>query len=52
MEAIVGSGRHTYKVHEDWAHVPADIEMKPPMFVEVGGTVTDTEARRVEINKN
>ena len=35
------------------AGVPeADIEMKPPMFVEVGGTVTDTEARRVEINKN
>ena len=29
MEAIVGSGRYTYKVHEDWAHVPAHIEMKP-----------------------
>jgi len=28
-EAIVGSGRYTYKVHEDWAHVPAGIEMKP-----------------------
>ena len=35
------------------AGVPeANIEMKPPMFVEVGGTVTDAEARRVEINKN
>jgi hypothetical protein len=30
----------------------ANIEMKPPMFVEVGGTITDAEARRVEINKN
>ena len=35
------------------AGVPeADIEMKPPMFVEVGGAITDAEARRVEINKN
>jgi len=35
------------------AGVPeANIEMKPPMFVEVGGTITDAEARRVEINKN
>jgi DNA-binding beta-propeller fold protein YncE len=29
MEQIVGSGQYTYKVHEDWAHVPAGIEMKP-----------------------
>ena len=29
MEAIVGSGKFSYKVHEDWAKVPADIEMKP-----------------------
>ena len=29
MEAIVGSGKYTYKVHEDWAKVPAGIEMKP-----------------------
>jgi len=29
MEQIVGSGRYTYKIHEDWAHVPAYIEMKP-----------------------
>ena len=29
MEAIVGSGKHTYKVHEDWAHVPDGIDMKP-----------------------
>ena len=29
MEAIVGSGKYTYKVHEDWAHVPPHIEMKP-----------------------
>src|SRR5262249_35562262 len=35
------------------AGVPeANIEMRPPMFVEVGGGVTDAEARRVEINKN
>jgi uncharacterized protein DUF937/OmpA family protein len=35
------------------AGVPeGSIEMKPPMFVEVGGTITDAEARRVEINKN
>jgi sugar lactone lactonase YvrE len=29
MEAIVGHGRYTYKVREDWARVPVDIEMKP-----------------------
>jgi DNA-binding beta-propeller fold protein YncE len=29
MEAIVGSGNYTYKVHEDWAHVPAAVDMKP-----------------------
>lgn len=28
MEAIVGQGRHTYKVHEDWARLPEGIEMK------------------------
>ncbi|HYN59883.1 MAG TPA: DUF937 domain-containing protein [Rubrivivax sp.] len=29
----------------------ANIEMKPPMFVEVGGTGGDAEARRVEISR-
>ena len=29
MEQIVGSGQYTYKVHEDWAHAPAGIDMKP-----------------------
>ncbi|HUB12510.1 MAG TPA: peptidyl-alpha-hydroxyglycine alpha-amidating lyase family protein [Acetobacteraceae bacterium] len=29
METIVGNGRYTYKVHEDWAQVPANVEMKP-----------------------
>ena len=29
MEAIVGNGKHTYKAHEDWAHPPAGVEMKP-----------------------
>src|SRR3954469_19221540 len=29
METIVGSGKHTYKIHEDWAHVPASVDMKP-----------------------
>ena len=29
MEAIVGQGRYTYNVREDWARVPADVEMKP-----------------------
>ena len=29
----------------------ASIEMKPPMFVEVGAAGGDAEARRVEINK-
>jgi DNA-binding beta-propeller fold protein YncE len=29
MEAIVGSGKHTYKVHEDWARLPANVELKP-----------------------
>jgi len=29
----------------------ADIEMKPPMFVEIGAGGSDAEARRVEINK-
>ena len=25
--AVVGNGRHTYEVHEDWAHPPEDCEM-------------------------
>ena len=29
METIVGSGKYTYKVHEDWAQPPAGIEMRP-----------------------
>ena len=29
----------------------ANIEMKPPMFVELGATGADAEARRVEINR-
>jgi DNA-binding beta-propeller fold protein YncE len=29
MEAIVGNGKYTYKVHEDWARVPAGVDMKP-----------------------
>ena len=29
METIVGSGKHTYRVHDDWAHAPEHIEMKP-----------------------
>jgi outer membrane protein OmpA-like peptidoglycan-associated protein len=29
----------------------ASVEMKPPMFVEVGAGGSDAEARRVEINK-
>jgi len=29
----------------------ADIEMKPPMFVEIGAGGSDAEARRVEINR-
>jgi DNA-binding beta-propeller fold protein YncE len=29
MEAIVGSGKYTYRVREDWAQVPEDVEMKP-----------------------
>ena len=29
METIVGSGKYTYKKHEDWAHVPAGVDMKP-----------------------
>src|ERR1700760_441628 len=29
MDAVVGSGKHSYTVHEDWAKVPAHIEMKP-----------------------
>jgi DNA-binding beta-propeller fold protein YncE len=28
MEPIVGSGKHTYRVNEDWAHPPADIEIR------------------------
>ncbi len=29
MQETVGSGKYTYKVHEDWAHPPAHIDMKP-----------------------
>jgi hypothetical protein len=29
MEAIVGSGKYTYKVHENWVHVPEGVDMKP-----------------------
>ena len=29
MEAIVGAGKYSYKVHEDWAHAPAHVDMKP-----------------------
>jgi outer membrane protein OmpA-like peptidoglycan-associated protein len=29
----------------------ADIDMKPPLFVEGGASTSDAEARRVEINK-
>ena len=28
MEAIVGSGTYTYKVHEDWARLPEGVEMR------------------------
>src|SRR5260370_33949790 len=28
MEPIVGSGKYTYKVNEDWARLPAGVEMK------------------------
>ena len=29
MEQIVGSGKYTYDVNENWAYVPPGIEMKP-----------------------
>ena len=29
MDAIVGSGKHTYKAHVDWARVPAGVDLKP-----------------------
>jgi DNA-binding beta-propeller fold protein YncE len=29
METIVGSGKHTYRVHVDWAKIPAGVELKP-----------------------
>jgi streptogramin lyase len=29
MDPIVGNGRHTYHVNENWARAPAHIEMKP-----------------------
>ena len=29
MDPIVGSGRHTYHVNENWASVPDGIEFKP-----------------------
>ncbi len=29
MGTIVGNGKYTYEAHEDWAKVPAGIEMKP-----------------------
>jgi streptogramin lyase len=29
MEPIVGSGKHSYDVNENWARVPAGIDMKP-----------------------
>ena len=29
METIVGTGKYRYRVHEDWAHAPAGVDMKP-----------------------
>jgi streptogramin lyase len=29
MEAVVGQGRYTYKVHEDWARLPEGVDFKP-----------------------
>ena len=29
MDPIVGSGRHTYDVNENWARVPAGIDLRP-----------------------
>ncbi len=29
MEPMVGAGKHTYHVNENWAHVPEGIELKP-----------------------
>jgi hypothetical protein len=29
METIVGTGKYRYRVHEDWAHVPVGVDMKP-----------------------
>ena len=29
MDPIVGSGKHTYDVNEDWARVPPGIDMRP-----------------------
>ena len=38
MEQIVGSGKYTYDVNENWAHVPPGIEMKPAaVAVELAG---------------
>ena len=28
MDPIVGSGKYTYKVHEDWAHPPEGLEIR------------------------
>ena len=28
MATIVGSGKYTYEVHEDWARLPEGVEMK------------------------
>ena len=28
MDPIVGSGKYTYKVHEDWAHPPEGLEVR------------------------
>ena len=27
VETVVGTGKYTYEVHEDWAHLPAGWEM-------------------------
>ena len=46
MEAIVGSGKYTYKVHEDWARVPEGVEMKPAAVAEETRTVVEPPIQR------
>ncbi len=46
METIVGSGKHTFRVHEDWQQAPPDLEIK------AAAVAVDSQDRVFCFNRN